>query len=413
MELWLPEEIRRKLSAEKRYSKIISASHDFSGNFSWSSPDAHRLFREGAVYGDVITMRAMISDMSKNYELEQFRSLIESQYPHSPFSGVNMGSVGELSRALNKVFTPITHPLLPMIAAPGQISAAEINSRLHSIGNLQKLDMYAIGNVSANGQAMFLEKVMNELSLPHQLHCMESLPSESVVRLIDQQNFGGAYLNPPLSAAMPYLPSITEAAAAIGQVDTILMHPEPHGRSLMCDNATWKGIRATLTRDFVPSAYAQRPALVLANAEAHAAAAIYALVSLDVGPIYTIGFQGKRPPSAHIRQFRSVEDMKKVEDPFVIISALTPAKSLVVSPLLKHYSSSSRRSQYSGKVFLDLSNGIRGKGDSVDIAANLGYQSYGITTVNAAAMVETLRLLLGFNVGFGFVTLASGRSLFI
>ena len=166
----------------------------------------------------------------------------------------------------------------------------------------------------------------------------------------------------------------------------------------MCDNATWKGIRATLTRDFVPSAYAQRPALVLANSEAQAAAAIYALLSLDVGPIYTIGFKGKGPPSAHIQQFRSVEDMKKVEDPFVIISALPPAKSLVVSPLLKHYSSSPRRSQYSGKVFLDLSNGIRGKGDSVDIAITLGYQSYGIATVNASAMVETLRVLLGFNV---------------
>lgn len=412
MELWLPEEIRRKLSAEKGNSKIISAWHDFSGRFSWSSSEAHRLFRDGAVYGDVVKMIAIINDMSKNYELEQFRSLIQSKYPHPPFSGLNMGSVGQLSRTLNKVFTPITHPLLPMIAAPGQISAAEINSRLHSMGTLQKLDMYAIGNVSANGQAMFLEKCLNELSLPHQLRSMARLPPESIVHLVDQQKFGGAYLNPPLSAATPHVPRTTDAAAAIGQIDTILMQPEPYGRSMMCDNATWKGIRATLTRDFVPSAYAQRPALVLANAEAQAAAAIYALVSLDVGPIYTIGFKGKGPASAQIQQFRSVEDMKRVDDPFVIISALPPAKSLVVSPLLKHYSSNSRRSQCSGKVFLDLSNGIRGKGDSVDIAANLGYQSYGNATVNAAAMVETLRVLLGFNVGFGFVTLASGRSLF-
>ena len=110
-------------------------------------------------------MRAMIDDMSKNYELEQFRTLIESKYPHAPFSGLNMGPVGQLSRTLNKVFTPITHPLLPMIAAPGQISAAEINSRLHSMGNLQKLDMYAIGNVSANGQAMFLEKCVERIEL--------------------------------------------------------------------------------------------------------------------------------------------------------------------------------------------------------------------------------------------------------
>jgi len=241
---------------------------------------------------------------------------------------------------------------------------------------------------------------------------MESLPPESIVRLIDQKDFGGAYINPPLSAATPHLPRTTDAAATIGHVDTVLMQAQSHGKSLVCDNATWKGIRATLTRDFVPSAYAHRPALVLANAETQAAAAIYALLSLEVGPIYTIGFKGKGAPSANVQQFFSVEDMKTVEEPFVIISALPSAKSLVVSPLLKHYSGSSRRSQYSGKVFLDLSNGIRGKGDSVDIATNLGYQSYGSATVNASAMVETLRLLLGFNVGFGFVTLASGRSLF-
>ena len=412
MELWLPEEIRRRLSAEKGNSKIISAWHDFTDRFSWSSLEAHQLFRDGAVYGDVVKMIAIINDMSKNYELEQFRSIIQSKYPHPPFSGLNMGPVGQLSRTLNKVFTPITHPLLPMIAAPGQLSAAEINSRLHSMGHMQNLDMYAIGNVSSNGQAMFLEKCLNELSLPHQLRCMQSLSPESIVSLIDQQNFGGAYLNPPLSAATPNLPNSTDAAAAIGHIDTIVMRPDAHGKSLMCDNATWKGIRATLTRDFVPSAYAKRSAVVLANNEAQAAAAIYALLSLDIGPIYTIGFKGSGPPSAHIQQFRGVDDMKKVDDPFVIISALPPTKSFIASPLLKHYSNSSRRSQRSGKVFLDLSNGIRGKGDSIDIAANLGYQSHGIATVNAYAMVETLRVLLGFNVGFGFVTLASGRSLF-
>ena len=412
VELWLPEQIRLKLSAEKGNSKIISAWHDFSGRFAWSSPEAHKLFCDGAVYGDVVKMIAIINDMTKNYELEQFRSMIQSKYPHPPFSGLNMGRVGQLSRLLNKVFTPITHPLLPMIAAPGQISAAEINARLYSMGEMQKLDMYAIGNVSANGQAIFLEKCLNELSLPHQLRSLESLPPDSIVRLIDQKNFGGAYLNPPLPASTLYLPTATDAAAAIGQVDTILVRHDNHQKSLMCDNAIWKGIRSTLTRDFVPSAFAQRPALVLAAHESHAAAAIYALASLDVGPIYTIGFKGSGPPSTQIYQFRGVEDMKKVEDPFVIISALPPAKSLVVSPLLKHYSSISRRSQRSGRVFLDLSNGIRGKGDSVDIAANFGYQSNGIATVNSSTMVETLRVLLGFNVGFGFVTLASGRSLF-
>ena len=412
VELWLPGEIRHKLAAEKGHSKIISAWHDFSGKFKWTSDEAQELFADGTVYGDVVKMIALIHSTEANYELESFRSNIQCRHQHPPFSGLNMGPVGQLSRTLNKVFTPITHPLLPMIAAPGQLSAAEINSRLFSMGQMPKLDMYAIGNVRANGQAIFLEKCLNELSLPHQLQCVEHMPQGTIEPFVNQPTFGGAYLNPPLPAIAMYLPKMTEAAATIGQIDTVVVRPDASGKTLVCDNATWKGIRATLTRDFVPSAYARRPALLLANAEPQAAAAIYALASLDIGPIYTIGFKAKPLPSTSVQQFRGIEDMKKVEEPFVVISALPPAKSLVVSPLLKHYSNGMRKSQRSAKVFLDLSTGIRGRGDSVSIAEDLGYRSYGIANVNASTMVETLRLLLGFNVGFDFVTLASGRSLY-
>ena len=73
-------------------------------------------------------MITIINDMSENYELEFFRSQIKANYPDGPpLSAVNMGQLGQLSRALNTVFSPITHPLLPIVAAPGQLSAAEIN----------------------------------------------------------------------------------------------------------------------------------------------------------------------------------------------------------------------------------------------------------------------------------------------
>ena len=412
VELWLPEEIRRKLASEKGNSKIISAWHDFSGQWKWTLPEAEQLFKDGAIYGDVVKMIAVVNHHEDNFELETFRSSIHSKYGNPPFSGLNMTPVGQFSRLLNKVFTPITHPLLPMIAAPGQISAAEINSRLHSMGQLPKLDMYAIGNVRASGQAIFFEKCLNELSLPHQLRCIERIPHGSIETLVNQPNFGGAYLNPPLPATASYLPKLSEAANAIGQVDTVVLRSELNGKSLTGDNVTWKGIRATLTQEFVPSAYAQRPALILANAEPQAAAAIFALKNLDIGPIYTIGFKANGWLATETRQFRGVEDMKNMEEPFVIISALPAEKSMVVSPLLKHYSNGIRKSPPPGRVFVDLSNGIRGRGDSVAIANDLGWCAYNLADVNAFIMVETIRLLVGFNVGFDFVRLASGRSLY-
>ncbi|TKA81553.1 hypothetical protein B0A55_03010 [Friedmanniomyces simplex] len=419
VELWLPEEIRAQLAAEKGSSRIISAWHDFSGRFKWSSAEAQQLFKQGAIHGDIVKMIALVNTTEENYELEYFRSIIQTTFAHPPLSGLNMGPVGQLSRTLNKSFSPITHPLLPMIAAPGQLSAAEINSMLHSMGQMPKLDLYAIGNVRQNGQAMFFEKCLNELSLPHQLLCIERSSQGSIERYVSRPTFGGAHINPPLAATAPYLPRLSNAATAIGQIDTVVAHNTPGGKLLVGDNATWKGIRATLTREFVPSAYAGQAALVLASHEAQAAAAIYALTSLDIGPIYTIGFKARSSVAANIQQFRGIEDMKRIEQPFVVISALPGEKSFVVSPLLKHYSSSSTSGGVTKpalrleKVFVDLSaNGSRGKcedggkGDSVANAAALGWTAYGVADVNAWTTVETLRLLVGQNVPF--VTMAAG-----
>ncbi|KAK4610622.1 Pentafunctional AROM polypeptide [Fulvia fulva] len=397
VELWLPEEIRRQLAAEKGHSKIISAWHDFSGMFKWTSPDAQRLFKEGAVYGDIVKMIALVHNMEDNYELEYFRSIRQSVRSNPPFSGLNMGTIGQLSRTLNKVFTPITHPLMPLVAAPGQLSAAEINSMLHSMGQMPRMDMYAIGHVRSNGLATFMAKCLNELSQPHQLLSVERSPTGSIEPFLSRHQFGGAYINPPLPVEdAPYLPTLTEAASAIGQVDTIAVRAINNGRAMVADNVTWKGIRATLTKEYVPSAYAGRAALVFGNSKAQSAAAIYALGSLDIGIVYTIGFAAKGSFKCETEQLCGVEDLRKVEAPFAIISALPAEKSFAVSPILKHYSSGTRTpSARSGKIFVDLSNGIKGHGDSVSIAASLGWVASSIADVNAWTIVETLRLLIG------------------
>lgn len=426
VELWLPEEIRRELAQKKGSSRIISAFHDFSGKFKWTAPETQELFERGAVYGDVVKMYAMVNSMQENYELEYFRSTIQNKYARPPFSGLNMGPSGQLSRTLNKIFTPITHPLLPMIAAPGQLSAAEINSALHSMGQLPKVDIYGIGSFRSTSQAMFFEKCFNELGLPHQFRFAERAPKASIENIIRRPNFGGAYIDPPLaaSAASAYLPTLSNAARAIGQLDTVLARSDGGHPSYVGDNATWKGIRATLTRDFVPSAYSGRAALLLASSEADAAAAMFALKSLGIGPIYTIGFKTHGMLAADVEPVRTVEDVKRLEQPFVIISALPAEKSLLVVPLLKHYRVDGRNGSSTvdrngnggersapGKVFVDLASGPR-RVDPLAMATSAGWTTYGIADVSAWTTVETIRLLVGQNVSYDFVRLASGSALF-
>ncbi|EAW10109.1 type I 3-dehydroquinate dehydratase [Aspergillus clavatus NRRL 1] len=428
VELWLPEAIRRRLAEQKGHSVIMSAFHDFSGQWRWTSAEAARIFAESARYADIVKMIAMVDTIEANYELEYFRSTVTrgggggggGRNDATPLlSAVNMGQLGQLSRALNTVFSPITHPLLPMIAAPGQLTAAEINEAMHIMGALPKRDLYAIGPSRATPQSMFMEKCFNELSLPHTLTSIDRGPPGSIESLLRQPRFGGAAVHPPLASATVAAwtcPAtiVSEAARAIGLVDTIaVVRGEPGGRAtLVGENASWKGIRATLTRDYVPSAYRGRAAIILAGSESEASAALYALRSLGVGAIYTVGFRACGPLAAGLEPFTSLQSVQRVEQPFVMVSALPPEKSLLVQPLLRHYRTTGRTSPAAatcGKVYLDLTGAGARKGDPVGVAVGAGWTAYGIEEVTAWTTVETLRLLVGQNVPFDFVRMASGR----
>jgi 3-dehydroquinate dehydratase-1 len=426
VELWLPEDIRRRLFEQRGSSRIISAFHDFSGTFKWPSQQAQDIFQESRRYGDIVKMITIINSMSENYELEYFRSQIKSNYPDGPpLSAVNMGQLGQLSRALNTVFSPITHPLLPIVAAPGQMSAAEINGALSTMGQLPKKNIYAIGSFRSTPQATFFEKCFNELGLPHNFQSVDRGVRGSVEAFCLQPNFGGAYINPPLHASQPYIPMLSDAARTIGAVDTIVVRGEGANTTLIGDNATWKGIRATLTRDFAPSAYKDRAAIILSSNGEDAASVIFALRSLNIGKIYTVGFKAQGPLASGVEPFTSMESVQRVDQPFAIISALPPEKSHLVQPLLRHFSNgksysasgssssgtTSPGSGGKGKVFVDLANGPR-RGDPLAVAEQSGWTGYGVADTSAFTTVETLRLLVGQNVPYSFVRLASGRGLY-
>jgi 3-dehydroquinate dehydratase-1 len=421
VEIWLPEHIRRRLYEQRGNSRIISAFHDFSGNFKWPSPQAQEIFQESRKYGDIVKMITIISNVSENYELEYFRSQIKANNPNGPpLSAVNMGQLGQMSRAFNTVFSPITHPLLPIVAAPGQLSAAEINKALSTMGQLPKKNIYAIGSFRATPQAAFFEKCFNELGLPHNFATIDRATKGSIESFCLQPGFGGAYLSPPLPANQPYIPILSDAAKTIDAIDTIVVRGDGAATTFMGDNAMWKGIRATLTRDFAPSAYKDRSAIILSASGEDAASAIFALKSLNVGKIYTVGFKARGPLAVDVEPFTSIESVQRVNHPFAIISALPPMKSHLVQPLLRHFSSNSGRSTPgghtsrsggTGKVFVDLANGPRST-DPLSVAEKNGWTSYGVADASAFTTVETLRLLVGQNVPYSFVRLASGRGIY-
>ncbi|CAK7267859.1 hypothetical protein SEPCBS119000_002765 [Sporothrix epigloea] len=489
VELWLPEAIRKRLYEQRGNSRIMSAYHDLSGTLKWATAEAQSIYVQSCKYADIVKMIANTNDRNENFEVEYFRSKIRAEYPSgAPLSAVNMGEMGQFSRMQNHVFSPITHPLLPIIAAPGQMSAAGTNAALSMLGQLPPKIIYGIANSSSQAgtpQAPFYMKCFNELGLPHQFAVVEQqLKGPNRVDMwCNQRNFGGAYLHPALSYSSLIHnsgffsslgggngPILSSAARVIGIVDTIIIrpsvsahaspeisapstphyHPEisnghgqgglPPSTQLVFDNASWRGILSTLTRDLAPSAYFGRTAVVLASSSDDAASAIFALGALRISKIYTVGF--KTPPALAgdliIEPFNSLESLQKVRtvsehdesaSPFLIVSALSPKKGNLVGLLLRVFGSTksgplgaAKSTAYSSsstrKVFLNLAadaginSYVSQQNDPCVVAEQSGFAVYGSSDVNAFTTVETLRLLVGQNVPYNFVRLASGRSPF-
>ncbi|KAM4065971.1 type I 3-dehydroquinase domain-containing protein [Hirsutella rhossiliensis] len=471
VELWLPEAIRRDLYARRGHSRIMSAFHDFSGTFRWPSQYAQEVFQRSCPYADLVKMISIINEPSENLELEHFRSQIRFEFPNAPpFSGVNMREVGQISRTLNKVFTPITHPLLPIVAAPGQMSTAEIHGALAMLGQLPKKNIYGISSSafrSAVPQAPFYVKCFNELGLPHHFAVVERQPDDyaGTEALCNQRDFGGASLDPgvahqTLTTHSEFFaslndsrgPTLTEAARAIGIVDTIVVDTKPSAStaplsmiprlphlkdepsspphqsglssnaSLIFDNAGWRGIMHTLIRDLAPSAYFGRSAVVVASTCDDAAPTFYALKALKIAKIYTVGF--RTPPALArsappIEQFISMESLQRARSvaddraPFVIVSALGPEKSNLVSMLVRVFGATGPRNGSSTKVFLNLADvAAQSTSDPSETAERSGFAAYDAADVAAFSTVESLRLLVGQNVPYNFVRLASGRNPF-
>lgn len=145
--------------------------------------------------------------------------------------------------------------------------------------------------------------------------------------------------------------------------------------------------------------------------------------ALKISKIYTVGFRTPQvlaqnaPPIEPFISLESLQRARSVVDdsaPFVIVSALKPEKSNLVGLLVRAFGGGGHRGGASTKkVFLNLADGAARKNHNPSLVAEQsGFAAYGAADVAAFTTVESLRLLVGQNVPYSFVRLASGRHLY-
>jgi pentafunctional AROM polypeptide len=289
VEVDLPEATIRTIAEARGRTKIIASHHDPPGALSWRNASWVAFYNRALQFGDVIKLIGTAQSVEDNFDLARFKAkMLAAQ--KTPMITLNMGAAGKLSRILNGFLTPVSHPDLPFKAAPGQLSAADINRGLSLLGETEPKNFYLFGKPIAASRSPALHNTLFEQTgLPHKYHRLETDDIADVESVLQSPDFGGASVTIPLKIdIMNRVDDLTEAARTIGAVNTVIPVEEDgskNGQRLLGDNTDWKGMVYVLRRGGVVQRDDGGPAMVVGSGGT-TRAAIFALHSMGFNPIH-------------------------------------------------------------------------------------------------------------------------------
>ncbi|RDB26638.1 Pentafunctional AROM polypeptide [Hypsizygus marmoreus] len=341
VEITLPEKYIWNLISRKGSSQIIASWHDWSGKVKWNSALVKEQYDVANKFGDIIKIVGKATELQDNFLLYDFVSKARIGPQAKPIIAINMGVQGQMSRILNTTLSPVTHPLLPVKAAPGQLSFKQIQQALHLLGLLPSRQFYLFGNPIAHSMSPTLHNTGFEvLGLPHKYELLETdQVGEETKAAISAPDFGGASVTIPYKLdIIPLLDELSPAAEAIGAVNTIIPQPtstDGSRRKLYGDNSDWLGIRDSIR------AHVSAPILsaLVIGAGGTARAAIYALRALNAQVIYLHNRTASKAqdlarafPDARIQVLNAIDEWPAGISPPSVIVSTVPATALTLAP---------------------------------------------------------------------------------
>ncbi|SNX86070.1 probable ARO1 - Pentafunctional AROM polypeptide [Melanopsichium pennsylvanicum] len=287
LELGFDDSLLAAVNGAKGNTQIIASHHDWSGKLDWESDAVAKIYQRACKFGDVAKIIGKANTMEDNYALERFRDKV-SAGAIKPLLAVNMGAVGQFSRIVNPVFTPITHEAMPVKAAPGQLSFKQVQTALSLIGQTSPFKFALFGSPISHSLSPLLHNTaFKAMGLPHQYELLETAEvDEAVETFIKSPEFGGASVTIPHKLAiMKHLDQVSDEAKAIGAVNTVIPIRNAQGNvtSLVGDNTDWIAIES-LARRSLRTVHLADPNLtgLVIGAGGSARAALFALYRLGV-----------------------------------------------------------------------------------------------------------------------------------
>ena len=334
------------INRSKCSTLVIASFHDTSGEVSWvdtslkdivgasersryavPSSMAERLLACDKV-GDVVKLIGFAKTLNDNWSLQNFLySVVPSLKIKKPIIALNMGPLGQVSRALNTFFTPVTHPLLPSSAAPGQLSVKQIHQFRQFLGLLQPKTFYLFGEPIQHSMSPALHNSgFDVVGLPHRYTIFETSNWNHVKQAVQQGlrdgSFGGASITIPLKQdiiAHGIADLITEHAKKIGAVNTLILR----AGMIIGDNTDWLGIRRSILKRLEPNSSTLG---IVIGAGGTSRAAVYALQSLGLTDIKI--WNRTFDKAIKLAQLFGVNAIERLED--CVLSSDSDKKVIVV-----------------------------------------------------------------------------------
>ncbi|KAI0261231.1 aromatic amino acid family biosynthesis-like protein [Gloeopeniophorella convolvens] len=333
VEISWPEKQIHDLLSRKGHTNVIASWHDWSGKLNWDASSTDTILDVAKAYGDIVKIVGKANLLEDNLALHRFVARASSAADAKPILAINMGVDGQLSRILNTTFSPVTHPLLPNKAAPGQLSFVEIQKALNLIGQLPAKKFFIFGNPIAHSMSPTLHNTAFKLlGLPHHYECLETEDVDHEVRFtLTSPDFGGASVTIPFKRdIITHLDKLSPEAEAIGAVNTVIPRTTAEGSQILYgDNTDWVGIRNVI-RTHLPASVRSINSSLVIGAGGTARAAIYALHALGAARIFLFNRTRKSAeelvhaiPGAHVELIDTLDWTTLREPaPSVIISTV-------------------------------------------------------------------------------------------
>lgn len=298
---WDPSQTSALLDlAEERYSSQILGSEHVVGK-QIATEEAVGLFQQCAFNGRAHGAKVVLSIESDESDRMAYEAaLITSELASSsgepviPNISLILGEVGQFSRIINFPFTPVTHESLPRVAAPGQLTSNEIMTTRLLTGLFQPKKYCILGhNIAYSVSPQMQGAAFQATKLPHQYGRFDV---ETVEEFVDSDffksdDFGGASVTiPHKQTIIPFVDELSEAAKAIGSVNTLIVKTEFENddfkRKIFGDNTDWKGIFNPLNRLLGGVADPQTDYCLIVGAGGTARAAAYVASKLGLRRVY-------------------------------------------------------------------------------------------------------------------------------